>query len=133
MWISAITPNDAAGYGIQLKHDGQRRTAFDLLSYPTLAIADIAEVNRGEFDFRWGSRVNFNQRISEESEMSGFVITFTDITERKHAERTLQDTEERFRLIARQTGGRQFAIVAMSNLFGQPGTQWSASGLGIFA
>src|SRR5215216_1165530 len=32
----SITPNEAAGYGVQLKHDGQRRTAFDLLSYPTL-------------------------------------------------------------------------------------------------
>jgi hypothetical protein len=39
-----------------------------------LAIADIAEVNRGNFNFTWGSRINFNQRISKESETSGFVI-----------------------------------------------------------
>jgi tRNA uridine 5-carboxymethylaminomethyl modification enzyme len=40
----SITPNEAAGYGVQLKHDGQRRTAFDLLSYPTLEMADIVRI-----------------------------------------------------------------------------------------
>jgi tRNA uridine 5-carboxymethylaminomethyl modification enzyme len=40
----SITPNEAATYGVQLKHDGQRRTAFDLLSYPTLEMADIARI-----------------------------------------------------------------------------------------
>ena len=40
----SVTPNEAAAYGVQLKHDGQRRTAFDLLSYPTLEMADIARI-----------------------------------------------------------------------------------------
>jgi len=47
-----------------------------------LAIADIAEVNRGDFNFTWGSRINFNQRISKESEMSGFVIFSPSLVDR---------------------------------------------------
>ena len=33
---STITPNEAAKYGIKLNQDGIKRTAFELLSYPTL-------------------------------------------------------------------------------------------------
>jgi tRNA uridine 5-carboxymethylaminomethyl modification enzyme len=39
-----ITPNEAARYGIQLNRDGQRRTAFELLSYPTIGVADLARI-----------------------------------------------------------------------------------------
>ena len=31
-----ITPNEAAKHGLALNHDGQRRTAFELLSYPDI-------------------------------------------------------------------------------------------------
>jgi len=40
----AVTPSEAAGYGLALNRDGQRRTAFDLLSYPDLRIADVARI-----------------------------------------------------------------------------------------
>jgi tRNA uridine 5-carboxymethylaminomethyl modification enzyme len=40
----SVTPNEAENYGISLKHDGQRRTAFDLLSYPNLGIAADARI-----------------------------------------------------------------------------------------
>jgi tRNA uridine 5-carboxymethylaminomethyl modification enzyme len=40
----SVTPNEAENYGISLKHDGQRRTAFDLLSYPNLGIAAVARI-----------------------------------------------------------------------------------------
>jgi tRNA uridine 5-carboxymethylaminomethyl modification enzyme len=39
-----ITPNEAAHHGIELNRDGQRRTAFELLSYPALGVADIARI-----------------------------------------------------------------------------------------
>jgi tRNA uridine 5-carboxymethylaminomethyl modification enzyme len=39
-----ITPNEAARYGVELNRDGQRRTAFELLSYPALGVADIARI-----------------------------------------------------------------------------------------
>jgi tRNA uridine 5-carboxymethylaminomethyl modification enzyme len=40
----SITPNSAANYGIALKHDGVRRTAFELLSYPEIGMAEIAQI-----------------------------------------------------------------------------------------
>jgi len=40
----SITPNQAERHGLTLNRDGQRRSAFELLSYPTIGIADIARV-----------------------------------------------------------------------------------------
>jgi tRNA uridine 5-carboxymethylaminomethyl modification enzyme len=40
----SLTPKDAERHGIALNKDGQRRTAFELLSYPNIAIADLAKV-----------------------------------------------------------------------------------------
>jgi tRNA uridine 5-carboxymethylaminomethyl modification enzyme len=40
----AVTPSEARRYGFALNRDGQRRTAFDLLSYPDFGIGDIARI-----------------------------------------------------------------------------------------
>ncbi|MEA2978178.1 MAG: tRNA uridine 5-carboxymethylaminomethyl modification enzyme, partial [Alphaproteobacteria bacterium] len=40
----SITPNEAEKHGISLNRDGQRRTAFDLLSYPDLGLSDLARI-----------------------------------------------------------------------------------------
>jgi tRNA uridine 5-carboxymethylaminomethyl modification enzyme len=40
----AITPNEAEKHGISLNKDGQRRTAFELLSYPNLGIAEVSRI-----------------------------------------------------------------------------------------
>jgi tRNA uridine 5-carboxymethylaminomethyl modification enzyme len=40
----SVTPTEAARYGFSLNRDGQRRSAFDLLSYPETGIADIARI-----------------------------------------------------------------------------------------
>jgi tRNA uridine 5-carboxymethylaminomethyl modification enzyme len=40
----AVTPSEAARHGFALNKDGQRRTAFDLLSYPDFGIADVARI-----------------------------------------------------------------------------------------
>ena len=47
-----VTPNEAARYGLELRRDGQRRSAFDLLSYPDIGVADIARIwpRFGELD-----------------------------------------------------------------------------------
>jgi tRNA uridine 5-carboxymethylaminomethyl modification enzyme len=37
----SVTPTEAARHGLALNRDGQRRSAFDLLSYPTLGMADV--------------------------------------------------------------------------------------------
>ncbi|MEX0954729.1 MAG: tRNA uridine-5-carboxymethylaminomethyl(34) synthesis enzyme MnmG [Rhizobiaceae bacterium] len=39
-----ITPNGAAGHGITLNRDGVRRSAYELLSYPDVAMADISRI-----------------------------------------------------------------------------------------
>jgi tRNA uridine 5-carboxymethylaminomethyl modification enzyme len=40
----ALTPTEAARHGLALRRDGQRRSAFDLLSYPEIGIADLARI-----------------------------------------------------------------------------------------
>jgi tRNA uridine 5-carboxymethylaminomethyl modification enzyme len=40
----SLTPKEAARQGLTLNQDGQRRTAFELLSYPTITIADLARI-----------------------------------------------------------------------------------------
>ncbi|MBX6426104.1 MAG: tRNA uridine-5-carboxymethylaminomethyl(34) synthesis enzyme MnmG [Variibacter sp.] len=39
-----LTPNEAARHGLSLNMDGQRRSAFDLLSYPNIGFADLVRV-----------------------------------------------------------------------------------------
>lgn len=40
----SLTPREAEQHGLALNKDGQRRTAFELLSYPTIAMADLAKI-----------------------------------------------------------------------------------------
>ena len=40
----SLTPKEAAKHGLSLNQDGQRRTAFELLSYPSIAMADLARI-----------------------------------------------------------------------------------------
>jgi tRNA uridine 5-carboxymethylaminomethyl modification enzyme len=40
----SLTPKEAERHGVALNKDGQRRTAFEILSYPNIGIADLARV-----------------------------------------------------------------------------------------
>jgi tRNA uridine 5-carboxymethylaminomethyl modification enzyme len=40
----SVTPSEAVRYGFALNKDGQRRSAFDLLSYPETGVSDIARI-----------------------------------------------------------------------------------------
>jgi len=40
----SLTPKEAERHGVSLNKDGQRRTAFELLSYPSMTIADLAKI-----------------------------------------------------------------------------------------
>src|ERR1700722_19954384 len=40
----SLTPSEAQRHGLALNRDGQRRTAFDLLAYPNLGLADLARI-----------------------------------------------------------------------------------------
>jgi tRNA uridine 5-carboxymethylaminomethyl modification enzyme len=39
-----VTPSEAGRFGFELNRDGQRRTAFELLSYPDVGLADVARI-----------------------------------------------------------------------------------------
>jgi tRNA uridine 5-carboxymethylaminomethyl modification enzyme len=39
-----VTPSEAARHGLALRKDGQRRSAFEVLSYPGIGIADVARI-----------------------------------------------------------------------------------------
>jgi tRNA uridine 5-carboxymethylaminomethyl modification enzyme len=39
-----LTPSEAARHGLSLRKDGHRRSAFELLSYPDIAVADLARI-----------------------------------------------------------------------------------------
>jgi tRNA uridine 5-carboxymethylaminomethyl modification enzyme len=39
-----VTPSEAERFGFTLNRDGQRRTAFELLSYPDVGLADVARI-----------------------------------------------------------------------------------------
>ncbi len=39
-----VTPSEAERFGFGLNRDGQRRTAFELLSYPDIGLADVARI-----------------------------------------------------------------------------------------
>jgi tRNA uridine 5-carboxymethylaminomethyl modification enzyme len=40
----SLTPNEAEQHGIAVNKDGQRRTAFEMLSHPNIAIADLKNI-----------------------------------------------------------------------------------------
>jgi tRNA uridine 5-carboxymethylaminomethyl modification enzyme len=57
----SLTPKEAEKHGLALNKDGQRRTAFELLSYPTVAIADLARI--------WPRFGEFAPKIAEQIEI----------------------------------------------------------------
>ena len=57
----SLTPKEAERYGITLNKDGQRRTAFEMLSYPNISIADLARV--------WPRFGEFGAKVAEQIEI----------------------------------------------------------------
>jgi tRNA uridine 5-carboxymethylaminomethyl modification enzyme len=66
----SITPNEAQTYGISLKHDGQRRTAFELLSYPTLGITEVARI--------WPQLAAVDPKIASQLEIDAKYAVYLD-------------------------------------------------------
>jgi tRNA uridine 5-carboxymethylaminomethyl modification enzyme len=66
----AITPNEAARHGIALNRDGQRRTAFDLLSYPTLGMSEVARI--------WPQLAGLDSKIAEQVEIDAKYAVYLD-------------------------------------------------------
>jgi tRNA uridine 5-carboxymethylaminomethyl modification enzyme len=57
----ALTPKEAERHGVTLNKDGQRRTAFEMLSYPHIAISDLAKI--------WPRFGTLDKKIAEQIEI----------------------------------------------------------------
>ncbi len=57
----SLTPNEAERHGLALNKDGARRTAFELLAYPNIAMADVARI--------WPQFRELAKNISEQLEI----------------------------------------------------------------
>ncbi len=56
-----VTPTEAAKHGLSLRKDGQRRTAFELLSYPDFAVSDLSRI--------WPDLAKLEPKIAEQLEI----------------------------------------------------------------
>jgi tRNA uridine 5-carboxymethylaminomethyl modification enzyme len=66
----SITPNEAGKHGISLNQDGQRRTAFELLSYPTLGVSDLARI--------WPQFASIDSKIASQLEIDAKYAVYLD-------------------------------------------------------
>jgi tRNA uridine 5-carboxymethylaminomethyl modification enzyme len=57
----ALTPKEAEKYGLSLNKDGQRRTAFELLSYPNIEVAELAKI--------WPRFAELSPKVAEQIEI----------------------------------------------------------------
>src|SRR6516165_4271096 len=59
-----LTPNEAARKGLALRKDGQRRSAFELLSYPEITVAELARIwpALGELDLRIAAQLEIDAK-----------------------------------------------------------------------
>jgi tRNA uridine 5-carboxymethylaminomethyl modification enzyme len=83
----AITPNEAAKHGLSLNHDGQRRTAFELLSYPKLGMAEVGRI--------WPELARLAPKIIEQLEIDAKYAVYLD---RQSADIESYRRDERFEL-----------------------------------
>jgi tRNA uridine 5-carboxymethylaminomethyl modification enzyme len=57
----SLTPTEAARHGLALRKDGQRRSAFELLSYPDVGIGDLARI--------WPAVGALDRKVAEQIEI----------------------------------------------------------------
>jgi tRNA uridine 5-carboxymethylaminomethyl modification enzyme len=58
----SVTPNEAEKFGLALNRDGQRRSAFELLSYPDIGLQNVANI--------WPDIGNFGADIAQQVEIN---------------------------------------------------------------
>jgi tRNA uridine 5-carboxymethylaminomethyl modification enzyme len=66
----SLTPTEGARHSLALNRDGQRRTAFELLSYPNLGFADIRRI--------WSQFAAFEPKIAEQLEIDAKYAVYLD-------------------------------------------------------
>ena len=65
-----MTPTEADKFGFALNRDGQRRTAFELLSYPEVRIGDVARI--------WPKLLTFAPAIADQLEIDAKYAVYLD-------------------------------------------------------
>jgi tRNA uridine 5-carboxymethylaminomethyl modification enzyme len=65
-----VTPSEAARHGLALRKDGQRRSAFELLSYPDIGIGDVARI--------WPNLAELPTKIAEQLEIDAKYAVYLD-------------------------------------------------------
>src|SRR6202000_1756853 len=65
-----VTPSEAARYGLSLRKDGQRRSAFELLSYSDVGIADGAKI--------WPRLAELSPKVAEQLEIDAKYDVYLD-------------------------------------------------------
>ena len=65
-----MTPNEASDKGIQIKHDGIRRSAYDLLAYPDMSLSQLAEI--------WPELNNIDRKTAEAIEIEAQYAVYLD-------------------------------------------------------
>ena len=78
----SVTPNEANRFGIVLNRDGQRRTAFDLLSYSHVSTEQVAQL--------WPGLSALEPAIAEQLEIDAKYSVYLD-RQREDAERFRRD------------------------------------------
>jgi tRNA uridine 5-carboxymethylaminomethyl modification enzyme len=60
----SLTPTQAARHGLALRRDGQRRSAFEILSYPEIGITDLARIwpAFGELDAKTAGQLEIDAK-----------------------------------------------------------------------
>jgi len=61
-----LTPTEAAREGLALRKDGQRRSVFELLSYPNIGIGDLAKIwpRLGDLDEKIGEQLEIDAKYA---------------------------------------------------------------------
>jgi tRNA uridine 5-carboxymethylaminomethyl modification enzyme len=62
----SLTPKEAERHGLTLKRDGHRRTAFELLAYPTLGLAQLCSIwpQLGALDAKIGEQLEIDAKYA---------------------------------------------------------------------
>lgn len=66
----SLTPNEAGQYGLHLNRDGQRRSAYEILSHPEMEIARLAQI--------WGELSAISPKVAEALEIEAGYAVYMD-------------------------------------------------------
>lgn len=66
----SVTPQEAARHGLEVNHDGRRRSAYELLSYPEMSVGRLSEI--------WSQLGSVSPRIAAQLEIEARYAVYLD-------------------------------------------------------